>query len=263
VTAAGAVDRSATWLPLLRRLTQSSPTWVAWKSVERAFAGYGDIDSTAAADEREAIANTFIDWARIHQLGPVIICRHAPNLDVMVALCGEEPFFELDVLPRKVFLGSTMFRHDDLVPLASVDDRGMRCVRPGTEGLIKLLLNGTLRNGLPNHDALRAHGIVELLAQDAEGVRLTARLFGPGERAALQVASAVVAGGWERGAVLRLQAWFLIRALLEPRSVVNKIRFRVAKRRCPVLRAMLAGRSVPVPREAWLQRIRVGHRVYE
>jgi hypothetical protein len=263
VNLAAAVDRSAMWLPLLRQLTQVSPTWVAWKGVDRAIAGYGDIDSTAAGGEREAIAATFVGWAKDHQLGPVIICRHAPNLDVMVALCGEEPFLELDVLPRKVFLGSTMFRYEDLVALASVDDRGLRCVRPGTEGLTKLLLNGTRRNGLPNHDALRAHGIVELLVQDTEGVRLTARLFGPGEHAALQLASAVGAGGWDRGAVLRLQAWFLARALLEPRSVVNKIRFRVAKRRCPVLRAMLAGRSVPAPRDAWLQRIRAGHRVHE
>lgn len=257
------VDRSARWLPLLRRLTDVSPTWVSWKSVESALGGYGDIDSTADPHERAAILATFKEWATAQQLGPVIVCRHGPNLDVLVALCGTEPFFEVDVMPRKVFLGSTMFRYDDLLPLAQTDQRGLRLLRPGAEGLIKLLLNGTRRDGHPNQQGLRHHGIVDKLTQDMEGAHLLTRLFGPGQRAALQLASAVVAGEWNRRAALQLEGWFLARAVLEPRSVANKIRFRIAKRTCPVLRAMLAGRRVPEPRDEWLLDVRRDHRVYE
>ncbi|MGH7722236.1 MAG: hypothetical protein ACRENL_05295 [Candidatus Dormibacteria bacterium] len=262
MTGPSAVDRSALWLPLLRRLTAESPTWVTWKSADAALHGYGDVDSTAAAAERPAIESMFAGWAAAQGLGPVIVCRHAPDLDVLVALSGDEPFIELDVMPRKVFLGSTMFTHQDVLALSEMDPRGFRRVHPGAEGLLKLLLNGTHRNGLPDHRALRARRIARLLATDARGVRLMAARFGPAEGAALDLATAVVGGGWDRRAALRVEGWFLARALLEPRLVGNKLRFRVAKRRCPVLRAMAAGRRVPEPAQAWLRRARVGHRVY-
>lgn len=251
------------WLPLLRRITEVSTTWMIWKNAESALSGWGDIDSAADPRDWDAIINEFLAWAREHGLGPVVICRHAPDLVAAAALHDDEPFFELDLLPSKVFLGSTMFRYEDLLPLAELDARGFRRIRPGAEGLIKLLCNGTHRNGLPDQRGLTAFGIVPLLARDPDGASAMASLFGPGERAALKLVAAVTAGGWDRQAMLRLQGWFLLRALREPKSVTDKIRFRAALRRCPVLRAMISGRRTPQPEDDWLRSVRSNHGVYD
>jgi hypothetical protein len=251
------------WLPLLRRVTETSSTWTIWKNAESALNGWGDIDSAADPRDWDAIIHEFLVWATAHRLGPVVICRHAPDLVAAAALHDGEPFFELDLLPSKVFLGSTMFRYQDLLPLAEIDGRGFRRIRPGAEGLIKLLCNGTHRNGLPDQRGLDAFGVVPLLVRDPDGAGAMASLFGPGERAALRLVAAVVEGGWDRQALLRLQGWFLLRALREPRSVTDKIRFRAALRRCPVLRAMISGRRIPQPADDWLRTVRTNHDVYD
>ena len=257
-------DRSPLWLPLLRRLTEVSPSWVVWKNVESAVTGIGDIDSAAPREDWPMLTGEFRRWAGSNGLGPVIACPHAPNLLHLVALDGPAPFFEVDLVARKVFLGSTLFVPGDLLPLSELDARGFRRARPGTEGLIKLINNGARRDGRPNEEGLRAKRIPDLLARDPQGVRETARrLFGPARRAAIQLADAVAAGSWDRRAMLALQGWFLVRAVGEPASVVARVRFRSNRDKCPVLVAVFSGRRVPGDRREWIDRVARDHEVFD
>jgi hypothetical protein len=251
-------------LPLLRRLTEVSPSWVVWKNVDSAVTGIGDVDSAAPVADWPVLTDEFRSWAATHGLGPVIACPHAPNLLHLVALDGPAPFFELDLVARKVFLGSTMFVPGDLLPLSEFDARGFRRTRPGAEGLIKLVNNGARRDGRPNHEGLRAKRIPELLARDPDGVRDAARaLFGPARRAVLDLSDAVVAGRWDRRAMLAVQGWFLVRAVGEPASVAARLRFRSNREKCPVLVAVFSGRRVPGDLEEWINRVAREHEVFD
>jgi hypothetical protein len=254
--------RESAWLELLRHLTLLSPHWLVWKGAESALYGFGDVDSTAPTKDWPRITESFRSWAFRHGLGPVIVCPHAPNVLFLVALHPTESFIELDVVSRKIFLGSTLFVPEDLHPVAVTDDRGFRRLRAGAEGLLKLPTNGARRNGLPNIEGLRSKRIPELLASDPDGVVSSAYLFGPARRAIGILANAVVRGGWDTKAMLSVQAWFLARGLFEPLSVIARVRFRSARRNCPLLRASFAGRRVPANTELWLREVERRHTVY-
>lgn len=256
------VDREAMWLELLRRLTALSPDWMVWKNADSALHGFGDVDSVAPPKDWPLLAHEFRGWAFRHGLGPVIACPHAPNLLHLVALHQSEPFFELDFNARKVFLGSTLFVAEQLRGLAAIDERGFRRIHPGAEGLLKLVSNGGRRDGRPNVDGLQRKHIPELLASDPAGVSAAAPLFGPARPAIVTLASAVVRGEWDRRAMLSVEAWFLARALLEPASVLDRVRFRRNRAWCPVLRAVFAGRRVPGDTAVWLGDVERHHTIY-
>lgn len=253
------------WLPLLRQLTEASPRWLSWKNVESALTGVGDIDSIAPRADWDLVTSAFRRWAAEYRLEPVVICPHAPFLLHLIALGGARPeFYELDVNRRKVFLGSTLFRPPDLLPLSVIDERGFRRLRPGVEGLLKLVQNGARRDGRPNEAGLQAKKIAQLLREDPEGVRAGARLFGPAARSVLRASDALVAGSWDRRAVLVTEAWSLVRAAGEPDAVLARVRFRINRRRCPVLHAVVrGGRRVPGDPDRWLHEVAKHHRVFE
>jgi hypothetical protein len=257
---AGRVD----WLPLLRRITEACPEWLSWKNVESALTGVGDVDAVAPGDSWDRITLEFRRWAVEYGLGPVIECPHAPFLRHLVALSPVRPeFYELDLNRRKIFLGSTLFLPADLLPLTIADERGFRRLRPGAEGLLKLIQNGAYHDGRPNTAALQAKGIRELLSQDPEGVRACAWLFGRARGAVLRASDALLSGTWARRAVLMVNAWSLLRAVAEPDGVMARIRFRINRRTCPVLRAVFAGRRrTPPDRERWLADVAMTHIVH-
>ena len=261
-------DRSASWLRLLRSLTAASPGWLAWKNVESALTGEGDVDSVAPEEEWPVVVSTVTDWARTEGFGPVVVCPHAPGLLHLVTFApGDELLFEVDVNRRKVFLGSTLFRPADLLPLAMLNPDGYRRLRPGAEGLLKLVQNGMARGARVRWDGLVRKRIPELLANDPPGVRLASRFFGPAASAARRGAAAVVAGGWDRPAMLLVEVWCVLRSIREPRSIVWRLRFRRNRRRCPVLRTVIADRRrVPLDRRAsWLAEVAAdrAHRIID
>jgi hypothetical protein len=254
-------DLSWLWVPLLERLTQRFPDWGLWKNAESALAGNGDFDSTAPESEWDAITAEFEEWAASRGFGPVLSCREVPGVMFLVALDKQRrTFLELDVNARKYFRGWTTFRPDDLVPLMEIDSRGFRRIRPGAEGVILLTQNGLKWGGRPNREGLRRKRVADFLEQDPTGAREMARLFGPAQKALLAGADAVVKGGWNRPAMLVVEAWALLRALAEPNVLLGRFRARRVKRRCVVLRAIFTDdRRILEDADEWLSRVAEDH----
>lgn len=260
-----AVDRKQLWLPLLRDLTQQISQWGVWKNFGSGFRPGGDVDSIAPGEVWPQITRLWVDWAHANDLGPVVLCPHVPYLLHIFALHPHEPhFFELDVNRRKLFLGSTLFRPPDVLPLMFVDDLGVRRLRPGAEGIFKLLLNGTRRGSKPNWEAMRKKRVLELLAEDPEGALRAARLFGWTEKSILRAAAQAQTGDWDRLAMLSVELRSLARGIFEPWNMCNRLWFHRVIRTCPVLlRVFQNDRTVPDDRRQWLAQVRSTHEVID
>ena len=256
----------ALWLPLLQRLTDVCPHWGIWKNADAALAGSGDMDSTAPVGYWGSIVSEFRRWAHEHGLGPVTACRHVRGVLFLLALDRKAScFLELDVNAKKYFRGWTMFRSEYLAPLMEMDERGFRRLRPGAEGVMLLLGNGTRWGGRPNADGLRRKRIPHVLRQDPEGVRMTAScLFGGAQHALVRAAGQVARGKWDRRSMLALEAWALSRAVAEPRVLSGRLRSRGIKKKCPVLQVIFTeDRRMPPALDSWLASVREHHPVYE
>lgn len=249
----GAVRRAA-WIELLIELTTSHAEWLVSKgSYDSALDGSGDVDSYAPGESWPAIIETLTSWARRHGLGPLVLCAHGGPLHVIVLPGDGDLYFEVDVNRRKVFLGATVFRPPQLLPMTVLDERGVRCLRPGAGGVLYLAI-GMRRGARVSWDQIEAKGTVEKLRADPVGVRDGAALFGRASGPLLRGARAVMDGRWDRPAMLAVEAWCLARAVREPDGIAWRLRNRWHKRRCPVLRSIHASRRrVPIgERDAWL-----------
>jgi hypothetical protein len=264
VSGATLPGQSEMWLSLLDELTRTCPRWMVMKGVESALVATGDVDSIAPLEEWATVVDLFRSWAKEHGLGPVVVCPHAPYLIHLVALSDARPeFFELDVNRRKIFLGSTLFRPEDVAPMAITDERGIRRLPPGAEGVLKLVQNGMHRDGSPDVKGLREKGIRGLIASDPEGVVRAAALFGRGRGAVIRACDALVDGRWDRNSLLEMQFWCVVRGVREPDAAMARIRFRRWKKSCPVLISVFEhGRTIPGDRAAWLARVSATHEVF-
>jgi hypothetical protein len=254
------------WLPLLRRITDASPDWLVWKNADFALAGDGDIDSAAPAREWPKIVPEFVSWAREFELGPVAVCKHIGGGMELIAIPAEAiAFVELGMKAKRFFRGSTLYRAEDFLPLAQLDTRGFRRLRPGAEGLMKLVLQGFRWSGAPNLRALREKRVLELIRSDPVGARAAARLLGVAEAAAITAADAALSGRWDRRAVLTVQTRQLVRGLWDPGPLVRRARFKFAGGKpCAVTRAMFEDRRrIPNDRERWLALVRRDHQMYD
>lgn len=255
-------QRRDAWMSLLQQLTEATPDWFTMKGVRSALTGSGDVDSIAPRSAWPVVMETFHRWARQHELGPVVYCPHAPHLVHMVALDPADPLvYEVDVNARKIYWGSTLFRPRDVAPLAIMDPAGYRRLRPGAEGVLKLLQNGSTRGGRCRPQVMEAKGVADLLKADPEGVVRFAGLFGFAAEDAVAAATAVTAGGWDRTAILKSKLSCLARSPREPDAVVARVRFRWQRAHCPVLVTLLSGgRRVEEP-AAWLADVKRDHEV--
>jgi hypothetical protein len=151
---------------------------------------------------------------------------------------------------RKVFLGSTLFRPADLLPLAHLDANGIRCLKPGAEGVLTMIQTGMRRGCQVQWEEIERKSTQRLLRDDPHGVREVAALFGVASGPVLRGATAVAKGRWDRAAMLAVELRSLTRAGLEPDAVAWRLTFRWNTRRCPVLRSVFeAGRRVPPDRQ--------------
>jgi hypothetical protein len=239
-------ERAALWLPLLRRLAGAVPDAVVWKNADAALRGEGDVDLLAPRRDWPVVSEEFGRWADRHGLAPRMECRHTPGGLFLAAVDPEGGgVFELDVKARLTHRGAALLRPADLVPAAVVDGLGVRRLRPGAEGVLKLVVNGTHRTGAPRVDRLGSEAVAECIAADPDGVELAAGMLGAARRPLEAQARHLGAGGWSRPAALAVEAWCRARALVTPQVLLYRAWFRaVGSRRCAGLKqALRAGRQ--------------------
>jgi hypothetical protein len=260
----GAIPGGAIWLPLLRRLASVAPSGGVWKNADAALAGIGDVDFTASEDRWDLIVEEFRGWAAQVGAEPVVVCRHVPDTLLVIGVDEARPeLLQLDVRGRATFRGSTVLKANDLIALMRKDGRGFRVLRPGSEGLLKLVLKGLGLGGRPKWDRLRRERVAELLRQDPEGKVAAASLFGPARTAVIAGADAVVRGGWRRAAMLEVEATLAARMLREPSVVLRRAAFRLTGNDCPVVRStMRHGRKIPADTASWMAKVVTDHDVY-
>jgi hypothetical protein len=247
---------------LLRELTNATPDWTVWKNAESALTGTGDVDSAAPKPAWPVVSHTYLGWAADQALGPAIVCRHIPRtLNLLALLPDDAALLQLEVKAGATWRGSLQFRAADILALSAVGEDGFRRLRPGAEGLLKLLNNGTIRGGAPNWPGIRDKEVVELLQADPQGVAAMAARFGPARSSVLRAAEAVVSGGWDRTAVATVEAWAVAKALIQPHVVAERLWFRaVRKPTCPVLQVVYRkDRRVQGDVDAWLANVRKTH----
>jgi hypothetical protein len=257
----GAEQQASLLLPLLKRLTDASSSWAVWKNIEAALTGTGDVDCVTPQHQWSLIEEEVRNWAGTRALDPVVACRHVPGALFLVAVDQEQSLFhQLDIRARATFRGATVFRADDLMPLFEMDARGFRRLRPGAEGLLKLVINGTGRAGAHRIESLVKEHVAELLAQDPAGASAAASLFGPVQGAVRRGAERAATGRWDRPAMLAVEAWARTRALAAPSVLVGQVAVRRAKRTCPVLQAgIYNARKIPGNQQTWLAAVANTH----
>jgi hypothetical protein len=248
------------WLPLLRRLTELSPSWCVWKNVDQALAGHGDIDSAAVPEDRGVLLHEFREWASNHGMGPIFACPHLPGSVLGVAVRDREELVELQLCEQAFFRGSVLFTGRDLAPLMEMDERGFRRLRPGAEGLLLLFYNSLRRGGLPVLHGEKAVRPLELMRRDPEGVERASRLFGPVRSHALKFARAAMDGGWSRGSAIRVELWAAVRGPLNPLMLAARLELRARNLgTCPLLPVLNRGRRLHGNVDEWLLRVARSH----
>ena len=258
-------DRTAQWRDLLARIASKESPAVVWKNVEAGLSGEGDVDVMAPRSAWEAIERSFRRWATDHNLGAVAVCRHIPGTMYLIAVNPlERMFLQLDVKDRATYRGATVFEPGDLHDVSQEDARGFRRLRPGAEGLFKLVINGISSGGHPDSKNLSKERVVELLSADEEGYRRAAALLGSVGKAAAKGAEAAAAGGWDRGAMARVAAYYLAKAATEPQVAFTRVVAKRAKKTCPIIKQSLrAGRRVPEDVGGWVDLVAETHALYK
>jgi hypothetical protein len=245
-------DRSASWLPLIRRLTEKVPRWTLLKNVDSAFFECGDVDSMAPPQDWTAIEGVFREWAGQNGFDPVVVCRHrlsGPNF--MTFEPGWPYVIQLDVMKARPFRGQSILDAAAALSLSFMDPRGFRCMRDGAQGLLKLCLNGSFRGGAANWKGLERKEVLASLRKDPEGVELAAKVMAPPEWALKALARSVLSGSWSRTAMLAIEASMLARGLGRPVRMGRQLFYRDKQRRgCPL--KQLRQRRIP-DRPGWIE----------
>jgi len=248
------------WVPLLRRLTETSPGWAVWKNADRAITVSGDIDSISPPAERSLLVQEFARWAAPQGMQPIFVCHHLPGSVLAVALRDRTELVELQLCERAIFRGAPLFTAADLAELMVMDPRGFRRLRPGSEGLLLLFHNGLRRGGRPSLDGDKATRLLRLMEDDPDGVEGATNVFGRVRRYAARLASAAIEGGWDREAALRVEAWAVGRAVRDPRLLAARAAYRMrGDGYCPLLPVLRRGRRLTGNVDAWLARARRTH----
>lgn len=251
------------WLPLLRELTERYPAWAVWKNPESAFDGPGDIDSMAPPEQWSEIEATFKTWAKAQGFRPIIVCRHVPQGPHFVTVAPGWPhMLILDVKELSTWRGSTLIDYRQLAEVAVVEDRGFRRIRPGAEGVVKLMLNGVLKGGWPNEEGLRVKGVADLLRVDPVGVSMAADWFGRLSGTVRHGVEAFLDGDWDRRSMAAVELYAGLRSFLEPKTALSRLVFKRTIKDCEILQSVRGhDRRIPDDADSWYRSLSVNHEV--
>jgi hypothetical protein len=260
-TPAHDMHRATLWLPLLRRLTEAVPGWVVIKNAEAALEGVGDIDSMADPSDWPEIERIFRTWAAERGLPVVGVCRHiwrGPNL---IARDPASPYLlVLDVKALRTFRGSALVTAAAALSMAEMDPAGFRRLRPGAEGVLKLLHNGTAHGGRRNAPGLAGKRVVALLQADPEGADAAAAWVGISAPALRRASQATARGAWSGWDLRLVEAWSLTRSVRHPAHLARQLWLRASGQRCAFVRlTRRERRRLPDDGDAWIDHMRETH----
>lgn len=226
-------------LDLLRRLTAAAPHWALLRCG-------GDIDSLAPLSEWPALVEAVSGWARETGRGPVLTCRHIEGTLVIVAVEHGVPaaLEQVDVIDYRLLHGTALVRAAELTDDATVEPDGYRRVAHWAEGVARLVLDEWSIWSPPD----------QAVAALLRGVpaALDPRLR--------EIAAAVARGSWPRGRIASLELRTIAGALIRPVATARRVAAAPARRRCPILRALRAGRRVTGDLDTWLVEVERTHR---
>jgi hypothetical protein len=222
-------------LDLLRRLTAASQHWALFKSG-------GDIDSFAPRSDWPALTEAVSEWARATGRGPVLTCGHIEGTLVVVAVEPGAPVLleQVDLIDHRLLHGTALIRAAELTADATVVAEGYRRVAPWAEGVARLLLDDWSIRRPPDES-------ITALLHDAPAT-LDPRL------------RAIARGSSPRRQVAWLELRTFAAALARPVAAVRRGVAAPARRHCPILRALRAGRRVGGDLDTWLAEVERAHR---
>lgn len=246
---------------LMKSFTARCDDWTVWKNTERSLAGLGDIDSAAPADRWDDLEYGFHIFSLDHGLRPLPACRHIPGTLILTATAeGTRRLIEVDIVDVMSFRGVDLFSAVALRPL-TVEERGIRHLRPGAEGLLQLLTAVVGHLGSPHLDSLYGRRIRSDLMIDARGVEAAAThlLPQPSRALALRLVDEVVDGRWSKPLGLAIELEAVARSLAHPQAAVSRLRHRATRRRCPIAQAAESDRTILGPMDAWHYAVKSWH----
>ena len=254
-------DRARLWLPLLLDLTNSLPEHLVFKESQAAFDGVSDVDAYAAPARFPSIERRFRSWAADHGLQVAVVCRHDWRGPTMVAIRPDDPYpFMLDVKVGRLYHGSFLFTIDDLHDLAAMDDLGIRRLRTGAEGVVRLLVFGTTRSGRCDDNGFVTKDIRGSLVKDTAGAVTASRFAGVAGPALRRGIQSVLDGGWSRRDMATVVALCHARAVVHPDRLFQQLRWRLGAIRSCAL-SQLVERRMPDDSERWLRDVAASHPV--
>lgn len=250
---------SSSRVDLVAALTAAAPGFALWKHAEAVLGGHGDIDAALPGRECDAAVAAFRAWAARAGYSAVVVCDHVPATTVAAAADAEGRLEQLDLVHAFVLHAAALVEAERLGPLTATGPDGARRLRPGAEGLLRLIREeGRSAGRAPAADPSEVR---ELLRRDAVGVEATAALLGTAARPVSRLARAVADGDWDRRAALTLELAVAVRAVRRPGLATACLRFDLRGRRCLLLDALRAGRRLRGPTDTWLGYVRQTHRV--
>ena len=220
------------WQALAADASAAAPSFVVWKHGDRIARAGGDLDATAARSDWQAVGQVVEHWAAELGCIAVVHCPHVPARLVLVAAGGAvgDALLQVDLVARRPVGAGSWFDAESVAAAAFVDERGVRRLSPGAEGLLRALDD-------PTDAAARA-----LLDGDRAGAEAMAEQLGLPRTLLLRAA--------QGSSVARVigAAW--------PQRELSLQRYRP----CAVTRALGQERRAP---PEWLDAVRATHEVHD
>lgn len=223
---------------LARALTAASEHALVWKGADTLDYA-GDLDCAVPRRAWPAVEAAFRAWAADAGMAATVACTHAVGVRILVGCGGAgSDLLQVDLVDTKLVHGVAVWTADDLHRVAVVEG-GVRRLGACAEGVARVLAH---RRDVHASELLHGDGTAGALAS----------VLGTRGRLALR-------GGVT--ARFALEVVLAVRALAAPRAFARSFATDHARRGCPVLRALGAGRTMSAPFEEWLASLETDHEV--